>query len=227
MMSEALLKQDTDRVRDASDIIKVVGEYVRLRKTGSTGRFIGLCPFHLEKTPSFNVNYNRQFYKCFGCGAGGDVFKFVMEIERVNFVRAKALLAARAGVPLGNPCATPAEGRRYARAVADADVLAVRLADFAHGLLLVNIQKLSDLSSVLPGSALDPQETLSDLHREVHLLHIATPHDIAARWRQMGMMNIEALYAIEKVGREHREDAARITDVIVELLAVSLRSEAA
>ena len=63
----------------------MVGEYVRLRRMGATGRYLGLCPFHQEKTPSFNVNQTRQFYKCFGCGVGGDVLKFVMEIERPHF----------------------------------------------------------------------------------------------------------------------------------------------
>jgi hypothetical protein len=227
MMSGALLKQETDRVHDASDIVEVVGEYVHLCKIGSAGRSTGLCPFHQEKTASFNVNRTRQFYKCFGCGAGGDVFKFVMEIEGVSFVRAKALLAARAGVQLDSQRGTPAERRRYARAAAGGDAMALRLADFANGLMLVTEQQLSDLSSVLSDAVLDPGEALSNLHREVHLLHIATPHDIAARWRAMRLENLEAVSAIEKVGREHREDAARITDVIVELLATSERTGAA
>jgi hypothetical protein len=227
MMSAAQLKQDTDRVRDASDIVKVVGEYVNLRKIGNTGRFTGLCPFHQEKTASFNVNQTRKLYKCFGCGAGGDVFKFVMEIEGVSFVHAKEQLAARAGVPLGNQLLTRAERCRYARAAAGADVLAARLADFADGLVLVTTQKLSDLSSVLPDALSDPGEASNDLHRELYLLHIATPHDIAAMWRAMRLENVEAVSAIEKIGCEHREDSARITEVIVELLAASQRTEAA
>ena len=76
-----------EQLKSSIDIVKVIGEYVRLKRMGSTGRYIGLCPFHQEKTPSFNVNQPRQFYKCFGCGVGGDVLKFVMEIERTHLPR--------------------------------------------------------------------------------------------------------------------------------------------
>jgi DNA primase len=87
-----------EQVKSSVDIVNVVGEYVRLRKAGV--RYVGLCPFHTEKTPSFGVNASAQFYKCFGCGAGGDVFKFVMEIERVTFWEAVKLLAEKHGIPL-------------------------------------------------------------------------------------------------------------------------------
>ena len=73
---------------------------MRLRRVGATGRYTGLCPFHQEKTPSFGVNQPRQFYKCFGCGAGGDVLKFVMEIEGMTFPEALNLLAERNGIPV-------------------------------------------------------------------------------------------------------------------------------
>jgi DNA primase len=89
-----------EHLKSSIDIVKVIGEYVRLRKVGATGRYMGLCPFHQEKTPSFNVNQTRQFYKCFGCGKGGDVLSFVMEIEGLTFPEAKKLLAERNGIPL-------------------------------------------------------------------------------------------------------------------------------
>jgi DNA primase len=88
-----------DQVRQSVDIVKVVGEYVRLRKAGPN-RYIGLCPFHGEKTPSFGVNVAHQFFKCFGCGKGGDVFAFVQEIEGVSFFEALRSLAERYGTPL-------------------------------------------------------------------------------------------------------------------------------
>ncbi len=88
-----------ERVRDAADITKVIGEVVRLRKTGPN-RYIGLCPFHQEKTPSFNVHGDRQFYYCFGCQKGGDVFRFVEEIEGLGFFDALKSLAERHGIPL-------------------------------------------------------------------------------------------------------------------------------
>ncbi|MEQ1947070.1 MAG: DNA primase [Bryobacteraceae bacterium] len=89
-----------EQLKSAIDIVKVVGEYVRLRRIGATGRYLGLCPFHQEKTPSFNVNQTRQFYKCFGCGAGGDALKFVMEVEGLTFPETLKLLAERNGVPM-------------------------------------------------------------------------------------------------------------------------------
>jgi DNA primase len=89
-----------EQLKSSLDIVKVVGEYVRLRRAGTSGRYTGLCPFHQEKTPSFGVHQGRQFYKCFGCSAGGDVFKFVMEIEGLTFPEALKLLAERNGIPI-------------------------------------------------------------------------------------------------------------------------------
>ena len=87
-----------DRIRDATDIVDLVSEHVQLTRRGRN--FLGLCPFHEEKTPSFSVNPDRQFYHCFGCGVGGDVFKFIQEIDRVTFVEAVNFLAERAGIAL-------------------------------------------------------------------------------------------------------------------------------
>lgn len=88
------------QVKASVDIVGLVGEYVRLRRVGATQSYTGLCPFHTEKTPSFRVHANHQFYKCFGCGQGGDVFKFVQEIERISFYESLKLLAERSGIPL-------------------------------------------------------------------------------------------------------------------------------
>lgn len=85
-------------VRDLSDIVDVVGDYVRLKKRGVN--FVGLCPFHTEKTPSFNVNPSLGIFKCFGCGEGGDVFSFVSQVEGLSFPEAVRLLADRVGVVL-------------------------------------------------------------------------------------------------------------------------------
>jgi len=87
-----------ERVRAASDIVEVVGQTVPLKRVGRN--FMGLCPFHQEKTASFSVNAERQFYHCFSCKAGGDVFKFVMESEKVGFLEAVELLSRRAGIPV-------------------------------------------------------------------------------------------------------------------------------
>ena len=100
-MSEAARRTSDDwveRVRAASDIVEVVGQTVALKRTGRN--FVGLCPFHKEKTGSFSVNPERQFYHCFGCKAGGDVFRFVQETEKVTFIEAVEILSRRAGIPV-------------------------------------------------------------------------------------------------------------------------------
>lgn len=89
-----------EQVKSSVDIIAVVGQYVRLKKAGASPRYTGLCPFHTEKTPSFSVHSTHQFYRCFGCGASGDLFKFVMEIERLSFFEALKLVAERNGIPM-------------------------------------------------------------------------------------------------------------------------------
>ncbi|HUT99316.1 MAG TPA: DNA primase [bacterium] len=87
-----------ERVRRAADIVAVVGEYVQLKRRGQN--YVGLCPFHEEKTPSFNVHATRQFYHCFGCGVGGDVFSFVMELEKMDFLEAVRHLARKFNVEI-------------------------------------------------------------------------------------------------------------------------------
>lgn len=90
-----------EEVRSRTDIVEVVSDYVQLKKRGSN--FVGLCPFHQEKTPSFNVNPARDIYKCFGCGAGGDVFNFITEVESLSFPEVIRLLADRVGVSVPEP----------------------------------------------------------------------------------------------------------------------------
>ncbi len=87
-----------ERVRAATDVVELVGQYVKLRRVGSNWQ--GLCPFHHERTPSFNVSPERQNYYCFGCHNGGDVFSFVMEQEGLDFKEALLFLAKRAGIPV-------------------------------------------------------------------------------------------------------------------------------
>jgi len=89
-----------EQLKSSIDIVKVIGEYVRLKRAGSTSSYKGLCPFHQEKSPSFNVNQSRQFYYCHGCHVGGDVLKFVQEIDGLTFPEALKTLAERAGIPM-------------------------------------------------------------------------------------------------------------------------------
>lgn len=87
-----------EEVRMKNDIVDVVGSYVKIQKKGNS--YFGCCPFHNEKTPSFSVSGSKQMYYCFGCGAGGNVFTFVMNYENYNFAEAVKMLADRAGVKL-------------------------------------------------------------------------------------------------------------------------------
>jgi DNA primase len=90
-----------EKVKQQADIVRVIGEYVRLKKTGQN--FTGLCPFHQEKSPSFAVHPVRQIYHCFGCGVGGDVFKFVMEVDKCSFPEAIRTVAEKCGIPIPRP----------------------------------------------------------------------------------------------------------------------------
>jgi DNA primase len=99
-----------DRVKQQADIVRVVGEYVQLKKAGQN--FRGLCPFHSEKTPSFNVHPARQIYHCFGCGKGGDVFSFVMEMEKCEFPDAIRIVAEKCGIALPRPKERSPEERK-------------------------------------------------------------------------------------------------------------------
>ncbi len=92
-----------DEIRNATDIVEVIGAYARLKKRGKN--YIGLCPFHQEKTPSFTVSAEKQMFHCFGCGVGGNVFTFLMEHDKLSFIEAVRTLADRAGIRL------PEEGR--------------------------------------------------------------------------------------------------------------------
>ena len=87
-----------EEVRSRNDIVDVIGGYVRLQKKGST--YFGLCPFHNEKTGSFSVSPGKQMYYCFGCGAGGNVFTFLMQYENFTFGEAMQQLADRVGIEL-------------------------------------------------------------------------------------------------------------------------------
>ncbi|MGE3840756.1 MAG: DNA primase, partial [Vicinamibacterales bacterium] len=102
-----------DDVRAAADIVQVIQDVVPLRRVG--GRYVGLCPFHSEKTPSFQVNRERGFFHCFGCRASGDVFKFVELQDKLSFIEAVRALAQRFGVPIptsSDPAEVAADAER-------------------------------------------------------------------------------------------------------------------
>ena len=98
-------------LKQQADIVRVVGDYVKLQKAGAQN-FSGLCPFHSEKTPSFSVHATRQFFHCFGCGASGDVFSFVQKIENITFPEAVRAVAQKLNIPLPKASfGSPAEAK--------------------------------------------------------------------------------------------------------------------
>ena len=87
-----------EQVRHANDIVDVIGSYLPLKRAGTN--FLGLCPFHKEKTPSFSVSPSKQIFHCFGCGKGGDVFTFLREFENLSFIESVQRLGERARIPV-------------------------------------------------------------------------------------------------------------------------------
>jgi len=125
-----------EEIRMSNDILSVVGEYVKLERKGKN--YFGLCPFHSEKTPSFSVDPNKQLYYCFGCGKGGSVIQFVMEVENLDYIEAVKMLAERARIQL--PEGDNEEERDVSRAVS-----------FSSGALPVsNVSSLFSSVTLLP-----------------------------------------------------------------------------
>ncbi|MEX1111764.1 MAG: DNA primase [Chthoniobacterales bacterium] len=105
-----IAEESIERVATANDIVEVIGGYFPLKRAGTSWR--ALCPFHREKSPSFHVSPQKQAYYCFGCGAGGSVFKFVMEYERVDFATAVRRLAQKAGITIIEQASAPGDDQR-------------------------------------------------------------------------------------------------------------------
>ncbi|GEA16510.1 DNA primase [Moorella sp. E308F] len=109
-MTAAFSQEVIDEVKDRVDIVEIIGSYVRLKKSGRN--YVGLCPFHKEKTPSFTVSPDKQMFYCFGCGAGGDVLAFLMKQDGLSFPEAVKTLAARVGIDLAGAEESPAAKRQ-------------------------------------------------------------------------------------------------------------------
>ncbi len=105
-----IAEESIERVAAANDIVEVIGSYFPLKRAGTSWR--ALCPFHREKSPSFHVSPQKQAYYCFGCGAGGSLFKFVMEYERVDFATAVRRLAQKAGITIIEEASAPGDDKR-------------------------------------------------------------------------------------------------------------------
>jgi DNA primase len=145
--------EDVEAVKERTDISRLVGQYLTLKKTGHDS-LSGLCPFHQEKTPSFSVSPAKQVFYCFGCGKGGDAITFLRELEHLTYVEAMERLAAQAGVTLRYEGDSPAERRKAARRLAlhraneEASALYHRM--------LVDGREAADARTYLAGRGIDP-----------------------------------------------------------------------
>lgn len=109
-----MIPQETiDQIRQVTDIVQIIGEYVRLKKRGRN--HLALCPFHTEKTPSFSVSPDKQIFYCFGCGKGGNVFSFLMEHEKMSFVEAVRHLARKSNITIPEESGSPQRRERLER----------------------------------------------------------------------------------------------------------------
>lgn len=126
-----ILDEDVVRVREATDLVALASEHMALKRVGT--RYVGLCPFHAEKTPSFSVNQELGYYKCFGCDRGGDAITFIREIEHLDFVDAVERLATRAGITLRYDDKSAGKDRQRRNRLAEAVGQAIA---FYHRLLL-------------------------------------------------------------------------------------------
>lgn len=145
-----LTKEFIEEVKSTSDIVRYIGRHVKLRKRGKN--YLGLCPFHDEKTPSFNVSSDQQMYYCFGCGAGGDVFKFMMQHENMSFVEAVVELAKEAHLKI--PEATREDQAREDQSAAIVEVNEAALSWFREQLLS---ERGSDALEYLHNRGIDEQ----------------------------------------------------------------------
>src|SRR6476620_4569614 len=97
-MAERIAEEKINQIRQSVDIVELISEYVQLKKQGRN--YFGLCPFHGENTPSFSVSPDKQIFHCFGCGAGGNVFTFLMDLEGISFQEAAVRLAEKTNIDL-------------------------------------------------------------------------------------------------------------------------------
>lgn len=133
-MAELIAEDKINQIRQAADIVEIISDYVQLKKQGRN--YFGLCPFHGENTPSFSVSPDKQLFHCFGCGAGGNVFTFLMELEGISFQEAAVKLAERTNVALPMNAATVGTGKRFSEDLQEMYEAHELLAKFYHHILV-------------------------------------------------------------------------------------------
>ena len=118
-MAGGIPEKTIDMVRSNADILDVVGNFVQMRHAGKN--WVGLCPFHAEKTPSFSINDQKQFFYCFSCGRGGNVFKFIMELEDLNFIEAVYRVAELENIEI-DPRYSPENQARFQKGFESSEI---------------------------------------------------------------------------------------------------------
>jgi CHC2-type zinc finger protein len=215
------------QIKAQVDIVAVVGDHVRLKRVGATQSYIGLCPFHNEKTPSFRVHRDRQFFKCFGCGKGGDVFTFLQDAGGIDFPTALRRLADRAGLPLIDRPLTPAELAEVNRRKQHA----AELEDFRHGVVIVHRRRRDRLASEAAASEDDALGELLDralcapAREAVTIIERASPAAWWGAYDDLARRNRAALEAAARAGHEDRELAEQVTREVVRLLVLATRED--
>lgn len=179
------------------------------------------CIFHDDRRPSCTVRNNRLH--CWVCNRWWSSIDLVMELDGLDLKGAVRLLADFYGIPIQDRPLSREERCRHAQVTAATEALAVRLADFAHGLNLVLERHLGQLSAVLLAREMNPAKTLAHYHRQLHLLRAAQPKDIAELWRTMPAEST----MLERVGREDRQQAEAITAAVVDVIGAAQRNQEA
>jgi DNA primase len=189
-----------DEVRNAANIVSVVSEYVALKKRGRN--HVARCPFHNEKTPSFNVNEDKQIFMCFGCNLGGDVFKFIMQIENLTFPEAVRFIAERHGIALpviaaSSPASATSSMDALRKAMAEAVAMYQRC--------LLETQEGKSALEYLQGRGIT-RETI----RRFHLGYSPAGGDALIQWMKSKGITLQVL---EECGLAKRsEDGSRVYD---------------
>ena len=133
-MAELIAEEKLNEIRQAVDIVDVISDYVQLKKQGRN--YFGLCPFHGENSPSFSVSPDKQIFHCFGCGAGGNVFTFLMELENISFQEAAVKLAEKTNIELQISTSASGKERKVSEEIQEMLNAHELLSKFYHHLLV-------------------------------------------------------------------------------------------
>jgi DNA primase len=230
----AELEHETAGLKQHANAIAIAERYGIKLKRASGPEYIAKCPFHKDKRPSFSINAETTLWICFGCGARGDLYGLVGRLEGVKFRESKRIVAELSGFPLAKQRWTPEQRQEYQQLAADAERLAVDIADYAHGLGRMLDVYLEVLSGELHSAFLAADESRADtLEPSIRSLTAAAatlrsdPDATAQLYAQELKANPQSADRIREAGRGDREHALSVTQKIVRLLGMTTTVEAA